>query len=84
MLAFRLKETTSGAETVLPTTITYRFWQPGKFGITAAPSIPSGLSAGTYELSLGIVDTENRPAVKLAIGGDNGSKWYRMAEIQVK
>jgi len=83
-LAVRLRNLSTGTETVLSTGISCRFWQPGRFVITARPAVPRDLESGTYDLSIGIVDIEKQPVVRLAVEGGDGSGWYRMTDVRVE
>ncbi len=83
-VAFRLRNLSTGGETVVATGISYRSWQPGEFGLTARPVLPAGLAPGTYDLSIGIVDLDKRPVVNLAIEGRDDAGWYRMTDMRVE
>jgi len=75
----------SGLKTILTTGTSYKYWQPGMFGVTVDPSIPRNLAPGKYTLSVALVDKKTAaPAVKLAIEGRDSTGWYPLGTITVK
>jgi hypothetical protein len=46
--------------------------------------LPASAASGTYSLWIGLADEKGRPAVALAIEGDDGQRRYRLGPFQVR
>jgi hypothetical protein len=45
--------------------------------------LPKHMLAGSYDVRIGLVDWEDRPALRLGIAGDDGEKRYRLGTVTV-
>lgn len=59
---------------------------PGRLhDVSDSIQLPKDIAAGTYELSIGVVGTDNdRPVVQLAIEGRDSEGWYPISQVAVK
>lgn len=81
-LALRLRSD-RGAK-VLLTDADIRQWLPGDSLYDDAVYLPAEVTAGTYQLEIGIVDRQNHePVVQLAIEGRRPDGWYPLGTIQI-
>ncbi|MFB3881983.1 MAG: DUF4832 domain-containing protein [Armatimonadota bacterium] len=82
-LAFRL--TSPGAPTTTyATEVSIEGWLPGRREVGATLPIGAALAAGSYTLSLAVVDPVTRaPDVKLAIQGVDDDGWYPLSQVEV-
>jgi hypothetical protein len=82
-LALRLK---NGPRTeILLTEADITTWLPGDNLYDSEVALPTDLSAGDYELELGLVDRASKtPRIKLAIEGRSEDAWYRLGRIKVE
>ncbi|MBB6144249.1 hypothetical protein HNQ77_002201 [Silvibacterium bohemicum] len=82
VLAFRLSS--PDHFTVIRTDADLRKWLPGDAVFEDPVFAPGDLSAGDYQLSVGILDpTTLQPAVRLAIEGRGEDGWYPLGMIRV-
>lgn len=80
-LALRLKR--NGFQHAVVTNISVKGWLPGQKEVTLELPL-QGLSAGTYELALAIVEPHTKqPAVRLAIAGRQPDGWYRLGTVRI-
>jgi hypothetical protein len=83
LLALRLKND-AGSE-VLITDADIRSWFPGDNIYDDAVFIPGDMTAGTYQLQVGIVDIQgHEPKINLAITGRDPEGWYSLGKIEIK
>ena len=82
VLAFRLSGK-GAAPIVIRTELSVREWLPGKLKIEAPLVCPGRLTGGAYTLSVGIVDSESKPALRLAIEGRDAEGWYPVSALTV-
>jgi hypothetical protein len=47
-------------------------------------TLPADLPAGDYHLSIGVVDTNEKPVVQLGIAGRDETGWYPLSQVQVR
>jgi len=74
----------SGTE-VVTTNADIRQWLPGDAIYDGSVKLPSNLRAGTYDLSIGILDPVTRqPKVKLAIAGVTPNGWYPLGKVELR
>ena len=60
-------------------------WLPGDNVYDDAVFVPMGITQGTYELQIGMVDNlSNEPKVNIAIEGRNSEGWYSIGKIKIK
>jgi hypothetical protein len=60
-------------------------WLPGKVEASEPLSVPAGLSPGSYDLSVAILDPATKqPVLRLAVEGRGEDGWYRAGRIDVK
>lgn len=82
-LALRLSDGTHTA--VIITAADIRTWMPGDSLYNDSVFIPADLPAGTYHLSLAIVDPQSHePAIKLAIQDVGSDGWYQIGDLTVR
>ena len=83
IITFRLKGPSGSA--ILKTDSTVRGLMPGKRKTKESVIIPESLKAGTYELSLALLDPRNDEArVRLAIKGREADGWYPLSSIRIE
>ncbi|HNS95686.1 MAG TPA: DUF4832 domain-containing protein [Polyangiaceae bacterium] len=80
-LAVRLTSQ-AGDSVVLSASSKPKAWLPGLTHVQEDLVLPASMSAGTYQLAVGIIDKTGRAVVKLAIAGEQ-SGWYPLSEVVV-
>lgn len=69
---------------VIPLRADLRQWLPGDAVCDGAVDVPAEVSAGQYDLDIGILDPRSdQPRVKLAIENRLPDGWYRMGTVRV-
>jgi hypothetical protein len=82
VLAFRLSSPDHSA--VIRTDADLRKWIPGDAVFEDPVFVPEDLSAGDYQLSVGILDPITlQPAIRLAIEGRGDDGWYALGTVHV-
>jgi len=83
ILAFRITNGTKSVVLVTDTGITS--WLPGDQLFDGSIFIPYDVTAGKYDLQIGIVDKQSHePKINLAIEGRTPEGWYSLGEIEIK
>lgn len=81
-VALRLKN--NEEEKIILTDADITTWLPGDNLYNDTLNIPVSLSAGVYDLHLGILDQfAKQPKVKLAIAGRQADGWYPLGKIRI-
>jgi hypothetical protein len=84
LLAFHLTGA-DGKSSVTTTAMSIKGMLPGKRDMQKTLAFAPALSAGRYNLAVGVVDPQSdQPAVRLAIEGRGEAGWYGMGQIEVK
>jgi hypothetical protein len=83
LLAIRLTNGEKSAIMIADADITS--WMPGDNIYDDAVFVPYEMTAGKYDLQVGIVDRQShKPVVNLAIGGRDTDGWYSIGKIKIK
>lgn len=81
-VALRLKRT-GAAPLVLPSPVSIRGWLPGTRPVEVSFALPAGLTPGSYEMAVGVVEPQgDQPIVRLAISGRDAQGWYPLSSVQ--
>ncbi len=84
-LALALRHPQTGETAVCPTGQSVRGWLPGETRVTAAIQAPPQLTAGSYDLLVGLVDpADGSPKVKLALQGRQEDGWYKVGALTIR
>lgn len=82
VLAFRLRS--AGSSVILRTDVDLRKWLPGDAVFEDPLFVPQDLAAGTYELSVAMLDPYTlQPGIRLGIEGRGNDGWYKLGNLQV-
>lgn len=80
-IAIRLKVSENESKFVPPSVGSIRGWLPGMHEASCEIPIPRLLAAGSYALSLGVVDQSGSPAIRLATAGRDPEGWYPVSTV---
>lgn len=76
--------TSSKTVTIMRVPVDIRTWLPGDAVYDGTLYVPEDLTAGTYEVRIGMLDLRTeQPAIRLAIDGRQTDGWYEMGPITV-
>jgi hypothetical protein len=82
ILAFRLRSPASSV--ILRTAVDLRKWLPGDAVFEDPLFVPQDLPAGSYELSVAMLDPFTlQPGIRLGIAGRGADGWYPMGNVRV-
>jgi hypothetical protein len=57
---------------------------PGDFHeVVERVKLPEEFPAGTYQLSIGVVEADDKPVIQLGIAGRDEAGWYPLSQLQV-
>jgi hypothetical protein len=51
--------------------------------ISDAVLLPGNMPAATYDLAIAVVDSDEKPVVRLGIKGQGEDGWYRLSKVEV-
>jgi hypothetical protein len=84
-IAFRLKNQEGINSEVCVSEVSIRGWLPGKKNVEISCSIPASLSAGDYDLEMGIVfHSAIDHTIPIANKGKTSDGWYKMGKISIQ
>ena len=84
-LALRLTPAGGGGDSiVLPMAAEVHSWLTGTLDVDETLTVPTGVAAGSWTLSVGVLGTPGIPMVNLAIDGRDADGWYPVSSIEIE
>ncbi len=83
-IAFRIKKTDGTFHGVSISSISIKGWLPGEKSVDTSYKIPADLTAGDYELEMGVVfHSSVEHVIPIANKGKTSDGWYKLGTIKV-